>query len=381
MLTLFRLHTKRCTAGRARLDRSYRKCKCPIHVEGKCGLDFIREGLRTISWQRAQQRVMEAEARGSWQPPPEEQRAEPTSIAEAKQQFLQDAESGRRLSESTLGKYKLMLRELEDFASKKGYRYLKEFDVEFLRQFRDSWKIGPRTAVKKIERVRAFFRFAVESGWIEKNPAKLVRGAATIKDTQKLPFEPKEMERIVAGCSQVKLEHCTNDELLAFVLVLRYSGLRIGDASLLTEDRFKENDLYLYTQKSGAHVYVPLPPFVMNLVRGIKLRHGKHLFAGPESIRMESSADLWRRRLSKVFKIAKVSVAHPHRFRHTFAVELLKKGVPIEEVSILLGHSSVRITERHYASWVQARQDILRAHVAKTWDTFDVIEGGKAKAK
>jgi hypothetical protein len=155
------------------------------------------------SWQRAQQRVMEAEARGSWDPPPEEQKAEPTAIAEAKQQFLRDAEAGRRLSESTLGKYKLMLRELEDFASKKGFRYLKQLDVEFLRQFRDSWKIGARTAVKKIERVRAFFRFAVESGWIEKNPAKLVRGAATIKDTQKLPFDPKEMQRIVAACRQV----------------------------------------------------------------------------------------------------------------------------------------------------------------------------------
>jgi hypothetical protein len=113
MLTLFRLHTKKCIAGRARLDRSYRKCHCPVHVEGKCGSDFVREGLRTTSWQRAQQRVMEAEARGRWDPPPEEQKAEPTSIFEAKQQFLQDAEKGRRLSESTLGKYKLMLREIE----------------------------------------------------------------------------------------------------------------------------------------------------------------------------------------------------------------------------------------------------------------------------
>ena len=82
-----------------------------------------------------------------------------------------------------------------------------------------------------------------------------------------------------------------------------------------------------------------------------------------------------------VFKIAKVPQAHAHRFRHTFAVELLKKGVPIEEVSILLGHSSVRITERHCAAWVQARQEILKGHVAKTWETFEVIEGGKAKAK
>src|SRR4051812_45159884 len=129
MLTLFRLHAKNCSAGRSRLDRSHRKCSCPIHVEGKCGKDFIRKGLETTSWQRAQQRVMEAEARASWDPLPEDVKAEPVKINDAKMQFLQDAESGRRLSESTLGKYKLMLRQLEDFAAKKGVRYLKEIDV------------------------------------------------------------------------------------------------------------------------------------------------------------------------------------------------------------------------------------------------------------
>ena len=380
MLTVFRLHTKRCTAGRARLDRSFRKCSCPIHVEGKCGRDFIRKGLATTSWQRAQQRVMEAEARGSWDPLPEDQQAEPVTITEASAAFLKDAESGRRPGESTLRKYKLLLRQLTEFASTLGYRYIKEFDVESLRAFRDSWNVAPRTALKKLERMRAFFRFAQESSWIEKNVSKLVRGPAKIKDSQNLPFEPKEMETIIKACSEVNLYgDVTNDELLTFVYILRYSGLRIGDTSMLTIDRFKGNDLYLYTQKSGTHVYVPLPPFAMNLVREIKPRHGRYLFTGPDSIRMETAADLWRRKLHRAFKLAGVENAHPHRFRHTFAVELLKKGVPMEDVSILLGHSSVRTTERHYASWVQSRQELMRAHVAKTWESFSGIEGGKSQ--
>jgi site-specific recombinase XerD len=36
-------------------------------------------------------------------------------------------------------------------------------------------------------------------------------------------------------------------------------------------------------------------------------------------------------------------------FRDTFAVELLNKGVPIDRVSLLLGHSSVKLTEKHYS--------------------------------
>ena len=41
-----------------------------------------------------------------------------------------------------------------------------------------------------------------------------------------------------------------------------------------------------------------------------------------------------------------------HRLRDTFAVDLLEKGVPLEEVSKLLGHESIKTTERHYAKWV-----------------------------
>ena len=45
----------------------------------------------------------------------------------------------------------------------------------------------------------------------------------------------------------------------------------------------------------------------------------------------------------------------------------LQKGVPLEEVSKLLGHESIKTTERHYAKWVKGRQDRLDALVSGTW--------------
>jgi len=53
--------------------------------------------------------------------------------------------------------------------------------------------------------------------------------------------------------------------------------------------------------------------------------------------------------------------------RDTFAVEMLLAGVPIDQVSILLGHSSVKITEKHYMPWVRARQEQLEQSVRKAW--------------
>jgi integrase len=56
-----------------------------------------------------------------------------------------------------------------------------------------------------------------------------------------------------------------------------------------------------------------------------------------------------------------------HRFRNTFAVELLRAGIPLERLSVLLGHQSVRITEKHYSPWVRSRQDQLEQDLRRVW--------------
>jgi integrase len=56
-------------------------------------------------------------------------------------------------------------------------------------------------------------------------------------------------------------------------------------------------------------------------------------------------------------------------FRHTFSIELLIDGVPLEDVAQLLGHSSVKTTEKYYASWVKARADRLERVMEKQWST------------
>ena len=48
-------------------------------------------------------------------------------------------------------------------------------------------------------------------------------------------------------------------------------------------------------------------------------------------------------------------------------MELLLSGVPLERVSVLLGHSSIRVTERHYAPWVRSRQEQLEADLRRAW--------------
>jgi integrase/recombinase XerD len=57
---------------------------------------------------------------------------------------------------------------------------------------------------------------------------------------------------------------------------------------------------------------------------------------------------------------------------------MLLSGVPIERVSVLLGHSSIRVTEKHYSPWVLARQGQLELDVRRTWSA-DLVASGETK--
>ena len=92
---------------------------------------------------------------------------------------------------------------------------------------------------------------------------------------------------------------------------------------------------------------------------------GPHFFWTGNGLRKSAVAD-WQRALRKLFTLAGVT-GNPHMFRHTFATDLLSKGIPIEDVSVLLGHKSIRITEAYYSHWVRARRERLEERVRELW--------------
>jgi integrase len=82
--------------------------------------------------------------------------------------------------------------------------------------------------------------------------------------------------------------------------------------------------------------------------------------------KLKSAVADWQRSLAKLFKLAGVK-GHAHQFRDTFSVGLLTRGVPLEDVAMALGHSSIRVTEKHYAPWIAVRQKRLEELIKQTW--------------
>jgi integrase/recombinase XerD len=348
MLAIFRRHTLKCRYK----SRKKRNCSCPIHVEGTLRGKTIRKSLETKNWDTAQSIVREWESAGK------SDIAVQFSIA--KEKFIQEL-AGRNLHWTTFNKYKLVMRQLEEFAAEKDLKLLQHFDLPTLRDFTATWKDGPLSKSKKIERLRTFLAFCQGSGWIDSNPSLHLK-RPIVHEKPTLPFSRDEMKLMKENASGI---------LLTFILVLRYSGLRISDAAMLKSSALNGDKLFLHMAKTGEPVFVPLPEELVVLLNQTGTKDG-YYFAGG-SRRMETVANNWRKRLATLWKRIEIQGGHPHRFRDTFAVELLLGGVDIKTVSMLLGHASVKVTEKHYAPWVRERQLKLEQEVRKSWEPEGII--------
>lgn len=363
MLTIYRRHRKNCKhRGKG---RAYRRCKCPIWIDGFVDGREIRQSLQVRNWQKANEKAQEWEAQGKI----ETEKPEPITVNAACGSFERDA-AARGLREPTLYKYRLLFRQLQDFARDNGLLYLADFDVDWLRRFRESWRQSNVSALKTLERLRAFFFFCQESGWINENPARKLKNPR-ITQAPTLPFTREEMVKILAACDEYCKEYpkagrAHAARLRALVLLLRYSGLRIRDAVTLERGKLAGDKLMLYTAKTGTPVFCPLPPAVVQALEAAPVCGAFFFWRGQSN--PKSAVGDWQRTLRRLFDLAKVAGGHAHRFRDTFAVELLLAGVPLDRVSILLGHQSTRITEKHYAPWVRSRQEQLEADVRQTWE-------------
>jgi integrase/recombinase XerD len=371
-LTLYRRHSLTCPHYSK--GRRWTRCNCPIWAQGSLGGKWIKDTLKTRDWSVAAATVH------TWEAAREigaTNRPDVPTITEALQKYLEDAEA-RHLAPTTIRKRRELLEgKLLPYCESKGFQRLDELNVDALRTFRKTWKFAATSAVKRLEYLRGFLRFCEESEWIQRNPAKAIKPPkVTRKPT--MPFEDSEISRTLEAAERLKTWGSFGPKIKTMVLLLRHSGLRLQDAACLERVRLKDDKLFLYTQKTGTPVYCPLPPEVVRALQNQQNERPDYFFWDGKSAR-ETTVKSWNRVFQKLFASCQPPIVggHAHRFRDTFAIALLLKGAELSNVSILLGHSSVRVTERHYSPWIKARQESLEADVRRTW----AADSRKARSK
>jgi integrase/recombinase XerD len=193
MLTLYRRHHPGCAK---RGDRYWKRCRCPVWVEGKVGTAYVRRSLKTKSWERGQAECMRLEQARDLSP--EKPRSTGVTIPDAVRAYLQDAKD-RGLRDSTLAKLDTIFRkQFLSWAAKRRFTRLADLDVVALRDFRSSWVDRPLSKSKKQSRVVGFFHFCQRSKWITEHPM-LGIGAIKVDQTPTDYFPSDEFERILAA--------------------------------------------------------------------------------------------------------------------------------------------------------------------------------------
>jgi site-specific recombinase XerD len=241
-LTHYRRHKRTCCNFGKRRGEKQRQCKCKFWVNGVLGGREVRLSLDTRDIKKASQKLHEWEAKERVV-----ERDSAVTLADAWVSYLADLEA-RKLSYQTIRKYKLLQRHMKAYGEERGLTLLGQFDLDVLSRFRATWKDGPRTAGKKLERLRAFFRFSHERQWVESNPATRIKlPKVSIRPT--MPLTPEEMVKILTACDG--LQHTTPIEgrlnahrLKTLVLLMRYTGMRVSDAVTLTTDRLDGKRLF-----------------------------------------------------------------------------------------------------------------------------------------
>jgi integrase/recombinase XerD len=311
--------------------------------------------MHTRDWQIGLQRSRDLELNGI------RSTIKPRTIEESCQDFLV-AKKTEGLRDSSLRKYNQLLKQLQVFCRDKGLVFLSQLGDDEVSKFRVSWTNRNLSARKKFEHLRSFFRFCVMKRWTQDNPTAGIK-PPIVNDPPVLPFSEDEVKKILTACDSHP-QPTRALQLRALVLLMRNSGLRIGDACTLARERIQNGILELYTAKSGTKVRIPLSPKTLAALSKIPA-DSKYYFWSGESAR-RTCVNIWEDTFKRMFERAEI-VGHSHQLRHTFAVRLLEKGTSMENVSMLLGHRSIKVTEKTYANWTEERQRKLEQAVKSTW--------------
>jgi site-specific recombinase XerD len=358
MLTLQRRHSPKCRNRNKVPGRKEPRCRRPLWACGMVDQRRVRLSLKTRDLQRAARRLMEIEDRISGKPR--------KTIADALSAFAAQ-HSGK--APETKRKYKRILGFLLDFCADASIRYLDQVNVETMDRY-SLWRTKSGWAwIKEVELLRQFFEFCRDREWTAKNPARSLKLPRMTEANNILPYTKQEIIAIIAACDQIGRTSYERRRARAMTLLMRYAGLRISDVVTLSRDHMRGTRLEKRAIKNHQMIRVELPSAVIEALEVLphpKGAAGRRFFSKDTAILRSLVKGAWRT-MSAVFRQAGVRQAHPHRFRHPLASELLGKGGKLQEVAAILGDSAATIS-RYYAKWTpeyQSRQDdlIRKIHV------------------
>ena len=322
MLNIYRRHRAECSKAGTRSQDCPSKPKCSIHFEGIDGAGVHRKpqaltdpasGSGVRDWNRAVEIVRGMELPVPIEPTPTPKVNLETAIAS----FL--AFKARR-SPDVQRKARLILNRLKAFMERR--KKLAVTDVTFtdLVEFRAGWSEALTTQRRNQEAMKGFFRFCVRSDFIVKNPST---DLDTIPEGRPKtePFTREEMSAIFSAVTGLPDEYGRQgqpiaDQTRAFIMVMRYTGLSIGDTSKLEKSDVDGCRIRTYRKKTGEEVFAKVPPFVIAALDAAPHDSERYYFWTGQG-KLHTRTSKWGNRLQRLFVAAGVRIVESEKKRRS----------------------------------------------------------------
>jgi len=372
LITIFVRHSPGCKYAGYEFEK---RCRCRKHLRWSQDRKQLRVSAHTRSWAEAENKNREIEDQLAGRVPAVKSEEAQRNIQASIDIFLQDKKN-QGVTDGVIGKYTRELDRLREYCEANRVFTVQGITRELLTGFCATWpELYPSTytRAKVRERVRSFLRYCYEAQWIPRIPAL---AKIKVEEPPTLPLTAAEYNRLLDAIYGTIEGKDRQAKVHALIQLMRYSGLAIRDALTLKRSELqhdKQKRLYRIVtarQKTGTHVSVPIPPNVAEELLTVLNGNSEYVFwsgKGEEESVTKNWAKYYIAPLFRAAKIRNEGHMMSHRLRDTFAVDLLEKGVPLEEVSKLLGHESIKTTEKHYSKWMKGRQDGLDNLVTDAW--------------
>lgn len=240
-------------------------------------------------------------------------------------------------SEKTLKQYYDALTKLLDEIPK-NIKDIKTNDIRYhLAHYQSTHKVSNATVNNKRKFLSAFFVWATKEEIIDRNPMLKINSIKE-KYVTKKPFSDIELAKI--------RDVLKNDREKALVEFLLSTGCRVSEvAGLKVEDvNFRDGECVVcgkgnkertvYINNKAMYYLERYLPDKMDASRPLFLNGwGKSMAKGNIEQLMRD-----------IGKRAGVSKVHPHRFRRTMATNAMKRGMPVQYIQVILGHSKLDTT-------------------------------------
>jgi integrase/recombinase XerC len=275
-------------------------------------------------------------------------------------EFMTFCRVERRLSPHTCRGYERDVRVCLEFLEAGGFTDLTAVRVVDLRRFlaaESETRPAPSSQARTVAALKCFFRFCVESEWLDRDPAHVLR---TPKKREALPdvLDRHELVRLLGAPGMPGVwerEHPGREERDRLMLALfAYAGLRRSELLGLDWDDvdLQRQLLRVRRAKGGRQRKVPIHPALGPLFAAYwSVRHDDlepALFVGVQGKRLsEAVLAATFRRYVEASGVARRKVVTPHTLRHVFASELLAAGANLRQIQELLGHKHLDSTQRY----------------------------------